>query len=196
MSQRVSWYTETGGATVYTANATLAPGGACPAWIHTTSSAATTPFPGSVAPNSSVTNIQPSTQAICQNGPYATLTTSGCAPKTLGYSFSGQPAAGQITIYPVLSTQTIPTGCAGGVGGALTASSGTAVFTMIDLAGGVGGAATTVCTFTFSTSVTPTVTGLGSPFQVNAGDFLEWVAPNPQDATLANIGLAAPGVQP
>jgi hypothetical protein len=134
-----------------------------------------------------------STGTACPSG---VLTTVGHQPFLNTYSFSGQPPSGQVNAFQVGTAVTIPSGCASPLTGvaassltAYTAATASSVFTFVDET-----TSTTLCTFTFAASgTTATVTGSGGT--INSGDIVKWVAPSPQDATLAGIKGAVNGVR-
>ncbi|MGH7110903.1 MAG: phage tail protein, partial [Stellaceae bacterium] len=118
-----------------------------------------------------------------------TLTGNGAAaqPVTISGSFAGAPGAGvPVFRYVFAGTVSFPAGLAGSQGSAGTAASaqttfaieknGTGAGTMVFAAGG------TAASFTMAAATT-----------FNAGDVLVIMAPNPADATLANLAWTLAG---
>lgn len=111
------------------------------------------------------------------------------APLNLPFFGQGKPVAGGIYQYPVTVPFTMPT-----TGHSafcyVTGTVGTATWTVRRSGINIGNV-----TFTTGQNTgTVNITASGATLNFNAGDTLELVAPNPQNATLADWGIAFKGV--
>ena len=105
----------------------------------------------------------------------------------LALSITGKPSASASVLnFCVVDPFTMPSNLVGSVAKSITASTGTAVFTITKNGTEIGSitfsAGSTDGVFTFATAQT---------FQI--GDFIRISAPSTQDSTLANIGITLKG---
>lgn len=110
------------------------------------------------------------------------------APYEVGGFLPGQPTAGALVFaFQFASAVTLPASLTGSYAKAGTASTGTATFALLKNGVGIGSivfTASAAGTFTFAAAVS-----------FAAGDELTITAPNPQDATLANVRFTLAGTR-
>jgi hypothetical protein len=118
-----------------------------------------------------------------------TLTGNGAAaqPATISGNYSGAPAADQqIFRYVFAGTVVFPAGLSGSAGNAGNAATASATF-KIEQNG------TQLGTMAFAAGATAASFTMGAATTFHAGDVLTIVAPNPADATLANLAWSLVG---
>lgn len=137
--------------------------------------------------------VQPGTSAIILQTfeDMRVLVTSaigGTTPYDTGFFVPGKPdAGGQVMKYTAVRAVTIPGNCAGSRGHVSTNPTSTMVFDIQKNGSSVGSISiSTAGVFTFSTTSS-------SPIVLAAGDRLQVFAPNPQDATGADVSVTLLG---
>jgi hypothetical protein len=117
------------------------------------------------------------------------FTTAGSAPYVVGGSFLGQPDPGQvILVWPFTESVLVRAGMPASQGVVTDAPTIDAVFQIFKGAIQVG-------TMTFRAGVKVATFSSPSDTTFTAGEVVFVYAPNPQDSTLKNIGLAIAGVR-
>lgn len=117
-----------------------------------------------------------------------TASTSGTTPYDLGFFVPGKPDAGGLVLkYVAARAIVIPGNMAGSRGNVSTNPTSTMAFDVQKNGSSTGSISiSTGGTFTFTTSS-------GNPISLAAGDRLSIVAPNPQDATGADVAVSIIG---
>lgn len=127
-------------------------------------------------------------------GPAGPIGPSGLTgPVGVTMPFIGKPAFNAFLILPTTFPLTIPAALAGTVGFANTTSTGSAVFTLNKLT--TTGASSVLGTITVPAATKSAFTLAGAGGSLAVGESLHLAAPNPQDATLADITITVMGTR-
>lgn len=111
------------------------------------------------------------------------------APYIVGGTIIGHPAAGGVIIRIKFSIAvTFPSGLTDSTFIAGTAANGSSVFTINKNGGSIG-------TMTFAGSATAATFSFSAQVSFAINDIMTIVAPNPQDSTLADLGLSLLGTR-
>lgn len=102
------------------------------------------------------------------------------------FPFQGKPPAALLVNVPMTIPLNVPAGLVGATVYDTTLATGSPVFTVNWISGGI---VTTIGSVTINSSGNTACSLAGSGATLAVGDVLQVVAPSPQDATLADIGI-------